>query len=254
MSQFSLPRFTRVIQNDALRISRPLLFGTLALLGFTVLIYLTNFTAGDAPATPMNGMWFAIYLPVGGLVFTSASFQDMHHPLERYRYLMLPCSNLERFVSRYLLTGPLFVLYAVVAFSIIDWVGNLLTGWLIDARQPLFSPFSSQSWLMIRIYLGAHVFALIGAICFRSHALIRTALALLALFLGFAAVCYVAMRIFYWDAFSWTHFEAVRSIRMMLFPFFAASWLNTAIGIGFALWILYVAYRCLRGHEVQDGL
>lgn len=254
MSQFSLPRFTRVIQNDALRVARPVLFGTLALLGFTVLIYLTNFKEGESTEAPLSDILFTIYLLAGGLLFTSSSFQDMHHPLERYRYLMLPCSNLERFASRYLLTGPLFVLYAVLAFSAVDWVGNLLTSWWVGARQPPFSPFTSLSWLNMRVYLGVHVFMLIGAICFRSHALIRTALSLLALLLGFAVVCYVAVRIVYWDSFSWTSFEAVRPIRLFLMPLFAFSWVNTAIAVGFGLWILYVAYRCLRGHEVQDGL
>ena len=37
-----------------------------------------------------------------------------------------------------------------------------------------------------------------------------------------------------------------------LVPIFEAHWLNVTVLIGFALWILYVAYRCLRAHEVQE--
>ncbi len=256
MSEFSFSRFKRVIQNDALRIARPLAYGTLAVLGLTVLIYLTNFHTGEMVYQTMNPVFFGIYLLGGGLLFTSLGFQDMHHPLERYQYLMLPCSNIERFLSRYLLTGPLYLLYVILAFSGIDWLGNQLTAWWIGARQPLFSPFTALSLLLIRIYLLAHIVMLTGAICFRSHALIKTALSLLLLLVGFVAAMYVLLRIFYWDAFSWTsfHFHVVKPLQVPLLPLFDAAWMNFAVAGGFALWILYVAYRCLRAHEVQDGL
>ena len=128
MNQFSSPRFLRLIQNDVLRVARPVIFGTLALLGLTVLIYLANFETGRTSDPPLYNVLFSIYLLGGGLVFTSLAFQDMHHPLERYQYLMLPCTNVERFLSRYLLTGPLLLIYIVVAFSAMDWIANLLSG------------------------------------------------------------------------------------------------------------------------------
>lgn len=254
MSQFSLSRFTRVMQNDALRIARPVIFGTLALLGLTVLLYLTNFTAGQVSDPPIHAVLFGIFLLGTGLIFTSMAFQDMHHPLERYQYLMLPCSNIERFLSRYLLTGPLFILYVVVAFTGMDWLGNLLTDAWKGAREPLFSPFSVPALVLMRVYLGVHTVMLTGAICCRSYALIRTALSLLLMLVGLGATGYVAMRIFYYDAFSWTRFGIDESLHMPLVPVFAATWMNVAVVSGFALWILYVAYRCLSTHEVQDEL
>ncbi|MEO6186969.1 MAG: hypothetical protein ABIP38_02515 [Steroidobacteraceae bacterium] len=255
MSQFSLSRFTRVIQNDALRIAKPVVFGTLALLGLTVLIYLTNFTAGHVTDPPVHEVLFGIFLVGAGLIVTSMAFQDMHHPLERYQYLMLPCSNVERILSRYLLTGPLFILYAVVAFSGMDWLGNLLTDAWKGAREPLFSPFSVSAVVLLRVYLGVHIVMLTGAICFRSYALIKTALSVILLLVGLAATSYVATRIFYWDAFTWNRFGPDDdSLNMLVAPIFTATWANVAVVTGFALWILYVAYRCLSTHEVQDEL
>ena len=61
-------------------------------------------------------------LIVGGLICTSTIFADLHHPLQRFHYLTLPCSNLERFLSRYLLSAPLYYLYVLVAYAILDWV------------------------------------------------------------------------------------------------------------------------------------
>jgi len=254
MSQaFSFPRFRRALQNDVLRVSRPLLFGTLALLGVTWLSYLLNFEPGKVTHDPKaSQLLYALMLGCSGLLFSSSSFNDMHHPLERYHYLMLPVSNLERFLSRYLLTGPLLLLYVTVAFSIMDWTGNQVTALIKDVSEPLFAPFSEESLTTMRIFLLLQPVMFLGAICFRSYAWIKTTLSFLLVLVSVPAVIYVSMRIFYYDAFSWSKLEAVKNIRTGLVPLFEAHWMNVTVVVGFALWILYVAYRCLRAHEVQE--
>ncbi len=203
---------------------------------------------------PASAVLFGIYLLGGGLIVTGMAFQDMHHPLERYRYLMLPCSNLERFLSRYLLTGPLFLLYATLTFGAIDWLANLLVERWSGMREPLLSPFSLQSLVLMRVYLFAHILVLTGAICFRSLALLRTMLFVLLVFTGLLAVGYLSMRIIYWDHFSWTRFSPVQGLGLSLRPLFAATWMNFLVAIGCSLWLLRVAYCRLCGHEVQGGL
>jgi len=253
MSQtFSFPRFRRVLQNDVLRVGKPLLFGTLAMLGLLCVAYLIAFEPGEVADEPIATVFFGLMLGIGGLMFTSFSFNDMHHPLERYHYLMLPVSNFERFLSRYLLTGPLLVLYVVVAFSIMDWSANHLASWAKEAERPLFAPFSAVPLLLIRIYLVVQTVMFTGAICFRSYAWIKTTLTVLLAAASLPVVVYVSMRIFYYDHFSWSSFQEQSDIRPPLMPLFEAHWLNVAVVVGFALWILYVAYRCLRAHEVQE--
>lgn len=255
MSSFSPPRFRRLFVNDVLRVAKPVLLASAALLCLTSIIYIANFEPGRVPDDPPLGViFFGIYLLGGGLLLTSEIFHDMHHSLERYQYLMLPVSNLERFLSRYLLTGPLLVLYMLVAFSITDWTGNQLAGWLKDASASPFSPGEDAVLVLIRVYFLTHLVVLLGAICFRSMNLIKTALALVAIVLSMGAAGYIATRIFYFDAFSWGRFEAVKPLRMPLMPLFEASWMNWTIVVGFAAWLLLVAYRCLRAHEVQNGL
>lgn len=254
MSQiFSLPRFQRVLQNDVLRIGKPLMFGTLAALGLVCLSYLISFEPGQRAEDPaMSQVFFGLMLGLSGLLFTSSSFQDMHHPLERYHYLMLPISNLERFLSRYLLTGPLLLLYVIVAFSIMDWTANHLASWVKETSVPLFSPFAPVPVLLMKIYLLLHTAALTGAICFRSFAWIKTPLSLLLVLVSMPLAIYVSVRIFYYGSFSWSSFKEVRDVKLYLEPAFGAHWLNVSVIVGFALWILYVAYRCLRAHEVQE--
>jgi len=253
MSQlFSFPRLQRALLNDALSESRPALIATLAFLGITVLVYLNGLESPGAGGIQLSQRLFAIYLLAGGLVFTSQCFNDMHHQLERYRYLLLPISNFERYLGRYLLTGPLLVLYLIVAFTAMDWVANFLTATIKDTTAPLFAPFSQVTWAIIRLYLALHAVMFIGAICFRSYALIKTVLATLLVCGGVSASVYLAMRIFYFGSFSWNRLEATSDLRVALEPAFAERWVNETVIVLFWAWILYVAYRCLKGHEVQE--
>ena len=208
MSQFfSLPRFRRVLQNDVLRISRPLMFGTLAMLGLVCVAYLIGFEPGRHGDDPAAGVvFFGLILGLAGLLFTSSSFNDMHHPLERYHFLMLPASNFERFLSRYVLTGPLLLLYVVVAFTAMDWTANHLASWAKDASVPLFSPLGAIPLLLMKIYLLLHTVMLTGAIWFRSYAWIKTALSFLLVLASMPVVIYISLRIFYYDSFSWGSF------------------------------------------------
>jgi hypothetical protein len=253
--QFDLSRFLRLLRNDLLDGMRARLYGTLAMIGATALVYISNFEPGagrDDP--PISLVLFTIYLMGTGAFLTSVAFSDMHHPLARYQYLLLPVSNLERFLSRWLITGPLFVLYALLAFVAADAIANLLVGWLNGASYPPFAPFSAEVWINVRIYFAVHALALTGAICFRSVALVKSALFVMAWAIGLLAMGYVALRIFYFDFFSFTSFHPDESLHLRLQPLFAASWMNWLAAVAMVAWVLFVAYRCLRAHEVQDGI
>jgi hypothetical protein len=255
MSNFSLPRFQRLLLNDVLRLARPVLLTALVLLAGTVVIYVSNFKPGQIPLDPpLSTVFFGIFLFSMGLLLTSLIFRDMHHPLERYQYLMLPVSNLERYASRYLLTGPLFVICMLVSFSLMDWIGNQAAEWFNGASAPMFSWTTDSAVALIRVYLAVHVVVFLGAICFRSMNLVRTALAVVGFVFSMAAAGYLATRIFYFDAFTWSSLRPVKPLPMTLLPLFEASWLNWSIAVAFLAWLLYVAYRCLKAHEVQNGL
>lgn len=254
MSRFSRSRFARVMLNDALRVARPVMYGTFALLGATVTIYLTRFGGARQTDDPLYIGMYGFCLIGAGLLFTGVAFQDMHHPLQRYQYLMLPSSTLERLLSRYLLTGPLFVLCGTLAFMASDFVSNQMTAVWIGARQPLFSPLAEQVRMVAWGYIAAHMAVFIGAICFRTHALLKTILLLLLLLLSLVLVENLAERILFPEAFSWTQFENVRPLPLQLQPWFAAAWMNVVLVICAFAWFLYIAWLCLRDHEVTDGV
>lgn len=250
MNSFSVTRFRRLVANDLQNAAKPLAMITLAALGAVALLYyLVLHGEGDA-RSPLRHVLFGIFMFGAGLIYTSVIFSDLHHATERYRYLMLPCSNAERFLSRYLLTGPLFLLYAIAAYFIMDRVGDFVS----SAPIPPFSPFDFAPRWNIIAYVLSHVLYFTGAIFFRSFSLIKTALTLALLEVSVLAVGYLSLRVFFPAGFSGLSFNQNTEIQLPLIPLFSAMWMNVAAIAGFALWILFVAYRCLCEHEVQDEL
>jgi hypothetical protein len=255
MSQFlSTARLRRSMLNDVLPLATPASWILLIQLVVTALLYLAYDRDGGGEDIPIAQSIFAAYLMIVGLVMTSMSFRDMHHPLERYRYLMLPISNFERYLGRYLLTGPLYVLFMLVAFTLMDATGNLVTHLVLGVTEPRFDQFSKITGFTLCGYLVCHALMFTGAIAFRSYALIKTVLTVIGVQFSTMVVGYIAARVFYPGAFSWKRFSPVNDLHVMFEPQFVGRWLNIGVGVLFLVWILYVAYRCLKAHEVQDEL
>jgi hypothetical protein len=254
MNLFSLPRFIRLLQNDVLRIARTVLPATAGMLGPIVVAYVKSFPRAKPTDDPTHIVLFGVCLIGAGLLLTGVAFRDMHHPLQRNHYLMLPCSNFERLLSRYLLTGPLLVLYGSLAFMALDFIGNQITGMWIHEKQLAFSPFTTESLAVIKGYLMAHVVVFIGAICFRTHALIKTILFLTGMFFAMLLLENALERAIFPELFSWTQFDRIRQPAYDNLGYFTATWLNIAIVISFFAWLLVIAYLCLRDHEATDGV
>ena len=163
-------------------------------------------------------------------------------------------SAFERLLSRYLLTGPLFMLYSFLAFMVFDFAGKQLVLMYWEVRLPPFSPFNAQTEMLVYSYVATHVVTLIGAICFRTHAFLRTILFLLALILAMVLVENLAERILFPELFSWARFERLEPLPVEVVPGFTVAWMNITFAVGLLGWLLYIAFACLRDHEASDGV
>ena len=251
MSPFNASRFLRVFSNDLLQQWRKIWISTLALVGIELICYLTNVDPHAAERPAIYVVLFSAVLVAGGLVLTSTIFADMHHPLQSAQYLTLPCSNPERFLSRVVLTGPLFYLYVLVVYAIFDWVAAQIADAMIGTRGTAFAPFSPKLREVTLWYFGLHALMFGGAIYFRSYALIKTALSVVLIGLGLIVVRLVALRLLYWDYFTtWLPNESAVRIHFVAMP----PPVQMAGVLLLYLWILFIAYQCLREHEVQREL
>ena len=251
MSYFHWPRFLRLLCNDLLHQWRKIWIATLALAGTGLIIYLTNLNPQTAGRPELYRVLFPAALIGGGLIFTSTIFADLHHSLQRVHFLTLPCSNLERFLSRYLLSAPLYYLYVLMVYAVFDRVAALIADVAMDTSAAAFVPFEPQILQLTLAYFGLHALMFGGAIYFRSHALIKTLLAVVLIWSGLVLTQLVALRIFYWTYF--TTLLPVESAAPTP-AFVPGPTVMVAAGLLLSLWVLFIAYQCLREHEVQREL
>lgn len=251
MNTLNVSRFFRLFSNDVLQQWRKVWISTLALAGIGLICYVTNIDPNAAERPRVDEILFSAVLIAGGLALASTIFADMHHPLQSAQYLTLPCSTLERFLSRYLFTGPVYYLYALVAYAIFDMIAALISDELRGVRAAAFAPFSPKMRDITLYYFGLHALVFGGAIYFRSYALIKTALSVVLIWLGLLLEFVVSLRVIYWDHFTtWLPNESAVRLNFIVPPL----WVQM-VGAGLLyLWVLYIAYQCLREHEVQREL
>lgn len=255
---FDFKRFVHVFVNDLkLLQARRVAFASLGLAGIGMLFYLLAALPEQSPEVALT--LFSVLLIGGGSIFTSMIYGDMHDPLGRFHYLMLPCSNLERFVSRYLITAPLFVLYAIALYSVFEVVANPLCAYLRDGRTVAPLDLGSEAFrAVVTAYFGLHVFIYAGAIWFRSYALMKTLFASFVLWASLGIVGFLAIRLIYWDSFIGL-FEFNPAGPYFNFEYLHLNdenlqWFYKLLLWALLLWTLFLAYLGLKEHEVQDGL
>ena len=207
----------------------------------------------DEPAKVFSEGIFILLTMVGGAVFTSVIFNDMHHPLERYQFLTLPCSPLERFSSKYCLTGPLFLVYALVLSSLFKILAPVIVAaFNSSSTGAAFEPFDDfPVRYVLVLFLSGHILFFIGAIVFRGFAVVKTAFCLFILPYTFFFMTWLSLKVFYFDYFDRffsmeTNRQILPGIQVLLLR---SDMFVTLVWIMLYLWFVRMAYTCLKDHE-----
>ncbi len=155
---------------------------------FIVLMVFHLLMASEAPGEndlPSNHVIFYILTLVFlGTIFTSAAFNELNNKSEAHHYLSIPASHLEKLISKWLVTGVLFIL----AFNIFYWIyamfSNVLSSFFFDVSADMWNPFEPRQQLngftpffISKFYLATHTVYLAGAVYFRKFAYFKTMIA-----------------------------------------------------------------------------
>lgn len=169
---------------------------------FIMLLIFHLLMASEDPGSndlPGNQVGFYIAtLLVLGTVFTSTAFNELNNKSEAHHYLSIPASSLEKLISKWLVTGIIYV----IAFNIFYWVftlfSNGLTTWLFGESAGAWNPFAARNgmngkspFFMSQLYLALHTTYLAGAVYFRKYSYFKTAIAQSAI--SFAIMGIVAL-------------------------------------------------------------
>ncbi len=210
-----------------------------------------EFLSGEKPRAPY---FFAFVLFVGGLVLTSLAFAELGDRRKIHGFLLLPCSALEKYLSRYVLTS-----WVYVAASLAEYSGFIVLAQGVNAffgGQPFSYSgcFNPRLVHLIIAYLVVHPVFLAGAVYFKKQAFLKTLVAIFALPFSLMGFVTVLTRILYhntifspdlsfrWFTGSLMHFLMVISL-ITRWPFLALPPL-----------LLVIGYLRLKEREAADGV
>lgn len=126
-------------------------------------------------ASGESAMYFQI-LYIGGFIVTSLAFKDLHDHSKAHLFLMLPCSNLERFLSRWLLTSVIYALGTLLLYYVYSLVSTVVLIQIFNKQSSTLPLIDSELWMGILKYIILQSVVLLGAISFKRFILIKTAL------------------------------------------------------------------------------
>lgn len=133
----------------------------------------------DTPSNENSFSPFYLVLYVYGFILTSRMFNDLHRPEQANLLLMLPCSNLERFLDKWLLSAIVYPMSILILCYLLSLLPAIIRG-----SSPL-NIIQAEPWIVIGKYIVLQSVVLLGAITFKSHSLIKTALVVGCLFVAF---------------------------------------------------------------------
>lgn len=175
-----ISRLKQLLIND-IRVNKKSMLITAA----TILVYWILLTI---PGGPSWVLYNNAVLFLGGFILTSQCFNELHNTELAYHYLTLPCTNFERFLSKWLLTSVGYAIGIMVLFylfSLFCMGYNLV---LFQNLIGLPSIFEPAVWYKVGTYIVLQSIVLLGAVVFKRYSLLKTALTLGCIFLTLAVV------------------------------------------------------------------
>jgi len=152
------------------------------LLLFNLLMAADSEHVNDLPHNQV--IFYVITLLTLGTVYTASSFNELNNKSSAHHYLSIPASSLEKLISKWLVTGIMYVI-AFNIFYIVFWlISDVLTGSLFGIKGGFFNPFERRiemdlhsPWFFSQLYLALHTVYLAGAVYFRRFSYFKTVVA-----------------------------------------------------------------------------
>lgn len=147
-----------------------------AITGMMLVITLLVAYFNPAAINNLHYLYFSA-LFIGGYIFSSHVYNELHQIQKSYSYLTLPVSTTERLLSGWIISGLLFSLASLVAIAIVVILSGLIMS-LITGTAPGQDLFYHNSLSLVKNYMITQTIFLLGAVYFRKNNFLKTLLAL----------------------------------------------------------------------------
>lgn len=159
---------------------------------------IARYTGSAFPMEVYSEM-FPGFLLLGGFITTSLMFsEDLFSRASQHTYLMLPATNLEKFLSKALVSTIAYPLAVIVLFFLTSVITEPIQLLIFKSPMGLFNPFRDNDLLSLlgNYWVWNSVF-LLGAAYFHKAHFVKTVLAVGVIFLGLGALALLIMRILF---------------------------------------------------------
>ena len=180
---FSPARAWYALRADLWQQSRAVLAGAGSA---TALILVANvITASGTTGGGFHATLFPLSLIVGGLLFTSTLFADLHDKPRAHAYLTLPVSTLERWTVRLLMSTIGYAGATLAGYFLVALLGAGVSELIWGRSHGLFVP-DADAWRTVLRYLVVSSVFLFGAVYFRRWHASKVVLAVSGVWLALA--------------------------------------------------------------------
>lgn len=165
--QLSFPRLGLVLRNDLIKFYKPILLASLVFVGFTLVDYLAqvnDFLTESGSGRIHHNETFGIILLLGGFVFSSFAFYELHHKEKGMHYLLTPASQLEKWLSRFILTSGTFALFIWLLYGLSTIIFSAITNSIWELPVTPFEWLGEDTLFLLRIYLVLQSIFIAGSI------------------------------------------------------------------------------------------
>ena len=178
---FSLTRAWYALRADLTQHSRAILTGAGAAAALILVIHVM--TAREAHGAGMHVGLFPAVLGIGGILFTSSLFTDLHDKARAHGYLTLPVAILERWLVRLLLSTIGVAAAAVAGYFLVTLLGAGVSELIWGRSHGVFVPGADAGRAVLSYMVTSSLF-LFGAVYFRRWHAFKVVLATCGLLLA----------------------------------------------------------------------
>ena len=182
---FSVARAWYALRADLQQQRRAVLVGAGAAAALILAVNVTS--ANNALGEGFHAAFFPLVLVVGGLLFTSTLFADLHDKPRAHAYLTLPISTLERWAVRLLLSTVGYAVVALVGYFLVTLLGAGVSQLIWGRSHAVFTP-DADAWRTVLSYLVTSSLFLFGAVYFRRWHAIKVILGVAALWVALVLI------------------------------------------------------------------
>jgi len=199
--RFNLNRLSLLIKRQLVVNLKNLLIAFGASFGVLLIIFfLIIYQAHSVPFAPLVSISFVVIF-LGGFIFTSIGFDELHSTDKAYQYLTLPATTLEKLASIWILTSVSFVIISLFIVVLVAILGNLFAMIIGANTTSLNLLFSYPILHLLWIYFVIHSIFLLGSCYFKKNNFLKTLLTLFLIGIIISIYSFVNSLIFFGSTF-----------------------------------------------------